>query len=1065
MLPLPKRRNRVADFGSDGRKAELLRRFPSSYIWLFYFWAIVLFFGIMAFAEQPLPVANSITKLRNAAVCETSLNQTIRLKATVCATVPREGLLALQDETGAVLLRLPSLDDAIRPGDQVLLLASNSVIRQARHTIDVSPAPLIDNDGIHGAATKSGSIFLPEGLQPIYVEWFDSSGPEALSLEYEGPHLQRQKVPDSALWHKKKIIGELAPGLVFAGYNRWRLLRLPILTDSDPVTNGIATHLDLSCAARSNDTALVFSGYIKVPAAGIYTFYLTSVDGSRFSVEAPTRFVRVTVTGASDLKRAAFGKALAQRNRDQWVGMEGEVDFAGSDGRSIEIELKGNYSPITVVDGSALSSTNLLHRHLQVQGICEFWHDPDGGEFSEILVPSAGQVQVLPSSETRAGNYSTNDLLTAVGQARRMTQAQAALKIPAKLKGITIAADQTSLVLEDASGGVYVHFDSSNAPVLPAVGQLWEVEGKTDPGDFSPVIFADKAKFLGNAAMPEPIHPTWDQLLNGSLDAEYVEVRGVVADHSHSQLTLLTPDGTVTVRGTEDRPLPQFPRDAPLVGSVVRIRGCFTAYWNWDTRQVNGGTFFLYPATAEVEDPMPSDPFSIPATQAANLLEFNAHASALERTKVAGQIIYAENNGCFLLDGKTGVRLLRATQSPALTAGDLVEAVGFPQLGGPSPVLREARLRTIGSAPVPVPVRLASDGLLDRSHDSTLVQIDATLLSDIDTRRGRTLELQAGPVHFLARLRSARHAKSLLAIGSLVRLTGVYSSVNEVETGANLDPFELLLNNQASVMVLHKPPWWTVSRAIAVAGALAGALGFAFVWITVLRKKVESRTAQLQEEIKARQLVEQHRIMEQERIRVARDLHDELGAGLTEVGILASLLKNPAVVFEKKERYLEQLSDSARTLVTGLDEIVWAINPQYDSVSSLVTYYSLFAERFLSLAGIACRFHTAESVADYPLDSKTRHGLFLAFKEALNNAVRHSGASQVEIEIQRASDELIISIRDNGRGLDSGELPGKDGLAGMRGRLQQLGGECRIESVRGRGTSIEFHLKLNGTLP
>src|SRR5438132_9581192 len=146
--------------------------------------------------------------------------------------------------------------------------------------------------------------------------------------------------------------------------------------------------------------------------------------------------------------------------------------------------------------------------------------------------------------------------------------------------------------------------------------------------------------------------------------------------------------------------------------------------------------------------------------------------------------------------------------------------------------------------------------------------------------------------------------------------------------------------------------------------------------------------------------------MEQERTRVAQDLHDELGAGLTEVGILGSLAKNPSVPAAERERYLDRLTEAARSLVTGLDEIVWAVNPHYDSVASLASYYSLFAQRFLNLAGIACRLHIAEAFPDYPLDSRIRHGTFLAFKEALNNIVRHSGATEVELKIEVAEDRL-----------------------------------------------------------
>lgn len=162
---------------------------------------------------------------------------------------------------------------------------------------------------------------------------------------------------------------------------------------------------------------------------------------------------------------------------------------------------------------------------------------------------------------------------------------------------------------------------------------------------------------------------------------------------------------------------------------------------------------------------------------------------------------------------------------------------------------------------------------------------------------------------------------------------------------------------------------------------------------------------------------------------------------------------------------MNQLTESARALVTGLDEIVWAINPHYDSVNSLATYYSLFAQRFLNLAGIACRLEVAESLPEHSLDSKMRHGIFLAFKEALNNIVRHSGATEVEIRIEARGNQLLIRIQDNGRGLEAaGSVAGEDGLAGMRERLRQLGGECLIRSDAGRGMSVEFSLDLNGVL-
>jgi signal transduction histidine kinase len=766
-----------------------------------------------------------------------------------------------------------------------------------------------------------------------------------------------------------------------------------------------------------------------------------------------------------------FAEASADRGSDRWIQLDGEVVFAGARKRSLELELVANRNrvPVTVVDGESLFSTNLLHQRVRVKGIREFSRDPEEKKLADIIVPGSEQIEIYSPAQEGAGSYSTNDLLTMAAQVRRLQPAEARAGIPVKIKGVVIYASPSTLVLQDASGGVFIHFIASGWADQPGVGELWELEGRTDPGDFSPVILARKAKFMGRAVLPEPIRPTWDQLMNGSLDAEYVELHGVVTAVSLDQITLLTADGKVTLDRGDDRALPRLPdssRDGgTLVGSVVRIRGCFTTQWNSQTRQVVPGTFFLYPSVLEVEEPAPPDPFSLPTRKAADLLWFDARASALQRTKLSGQIIYARRGEYFVLDDQKGLRVLN-DEPLSLRTGDLVEAVGFPKLGGPAPVLQEARIRKTGRAPLPAPVEVPPAGLLDRSHDSTLVQVTGTLVSDTGHQDERVLELEVGPQRFVARLKSDPRTWTHLETGSSLQLTGVYSSANESQGRASLYPFELLLNNAAGIIVLKQPSWWTVRRAIALAATLAGVLGIAFVWITLLHRKVEERTAQLQEEIEARQVVEQHRAIEQERIRVARDLHDELGAGLTEVGILGALAKNPAVPQEEQKRYLDQLTDSARALVTGLDEIVWAVNPHYDSVGSLATYFSLFAQRFLNLAGIACRLQVAESFPDYPLDSKLRHGIFLAFKEALNNVVRHAGATEAQVKMEVAGNQLVIAIRDNGRGLQAaGAASGQDGLAGMRERLRQLGGECRIASEAGQGTTVEFRLGLNGAPP
>ena len=110
---------------------------------------------------------------------------------------------------------------------------------------------------------------------------------------------------------------------------------------------------------------------------------------------------------------------------------------------------------------------------------------------------------------------------------------------------------------------------------------------------------------------------------------------------------------------------------------------------------------------------------------------------------------------------------------------------------------------------------------------------------------------------------------------------------------------------------------------------------------------------------------------------------------------------------------------------------------------------------------MACRLQVADSFPATPLDSRLRHGIFLAFREALNNAVRHSGASEVRITMEVIENQLRIAVADNGKGFAfDASLPGSDGLASMRQRMQKLGGQCEINSKTGRGTAVEFRLPL-----
>ena len=208
----------------------------------------------------------------------------------------------------------------------------------------------------------------------------------------------------------------------------------------------------------------------------------------------------------------------------------------------------------------------------------------------------------------------------------------------------------------------------------------------------------------------------------------------------------------------------------------------------------------------------------------------------------------------------------------------------------------------------------------------------------------------------------------------------------------------------------------------------------------------------------------QQRALELERTRICRDLHDELGVGLTEIGLLGDLVGRKDAVPDQK--ISGEISGRARDLVASLDEIVWAINPAKDTSAALADYFIRYAQVLLQNAGLRCRLEIEPDSATEHFDANLRHQLFLAFKEALNNVITHAQATEVHIRMGRDNGQWLICVEDNGHGFDKPAQQGSpDGLTGMRERLVKLGGRCEIKSAPGQGTSVTFLLPVKSKSP
>jgi signal transduction histidine kinase/ligand-binding sensor domain-containing protein len=200
--------------------------------------------------------------------------------------------------------------------------------------------------------------------------------------------------------------------------------------------------------------------------------------------------------------------------------------------------------------------------------------------------------------------------------------------------------------------------------------------------------------------------------------------------------------------------------------------------------------------------------------------------------------------------------------------------------------------------------------------------------------------------------------------------------------------------------------------------------------------------------------LEQRAALVSERERIARDMHDDLGSRLTHISLLADLTKRTGP--QQSTGKLDELNAAAREAVRAVEEIVWSANPGNDTLASLTSYMTQFAGNVLEAASIRCRVDAASDWPDVYLSPEKRHSVYMAFKEALTNLLKHSRATEVSLSLHPHGREVQVCISDNGTGFDPAQVrqSGQDGLDNMNARMQKIGGGCRVESRPGSGTTV-----------
>ena len=219
--------------------------------------------------------------------------------------------------------------------------------------------------------------------------------------------------------------------------------------------------------------------------------------------------------------------------------------------------------------------------------------------------------------------------------------------------------------------------------------------------------------------------------------------------------------------------------------------------------------------------------------------------------------------------------------------------------------------------------------------------------------------------------------------------------------------------------------------------------------------------------------LEQQQSLERERMRIARDMHDEIGSKLTKISFLSEHARVDAKSEGALAGKIASIAETSRELLQTMDEIVWVVNPRNDNLEHLAAYLSHYADEYFQNTSVECELRLPQVIPHFPVSSETRHNLFLAFEEALNNVLKHSGATKVKVEMVINLPKFEISVADNGRGFAlpapaaavSSRPPGTrgrigNGLRNMRQRLADVGGECIINSQPEHGTTVAMKIPL-----
>ncbi len=593
---------------------------------------------------------------------------------------------------------------------------------------------------------------------------------------------------------------------------------------------------------------------------------------------------------------------LASDQQYQWVSVEGQVEFCSASKGRLTFELMENDRTLSVqVLQTPVQAIPRRRARVRLEGLCQWVLNTKGERIPGTLLvvspesivtlnDSSGPASAAEIAVTNAPSSADSApvLLTSIEQIRRLAPEQLVRWPKVKVRGVI--TEIFGAYVQEGAAGVEVWYGPRPQQEIPAFSSCVELEGRGDwASGHGPIIRADKVTVLGVGKLPKADPCNWSQLASGKMVDQWIEIEGVVRSTDGSHL-LLNCEGGQLMATIRSAPAPVV---KGFVDATLRVRGVAVAAS--DNRGRMQGVQLLVPSLEFVEvEQAAGAPFALAPRRIGSLLQVRGPKEFIHRVKVEGVLTYREDRNYFLQDA-TGAAMAIAQEevmldSPApgwswlfwqasstnrsaqpgsrLEAGDNVQIVGFPEMRGYSPVLTEVLVRKMGAATPVQPHQATLAEIESGGLDSMLITLEARLLRQQRLGSKVVLEFQSGERVFQALLPEKDNSALSLTRHSLLRLTGVcqVEPLPFAELGKTPGSFKLLVRSPADLVVLEKPSWWTLRRALALAAALVVVLALAAAWIAILRRQVYERTKQLQHEITEHEKTEAQLAQETKRV-------------------------------------------------------------------------------------------------------------------------------------------------------------------------------------------------------